>query len=65
MPVLGQRDVKEAFGETIDDRHHSVAVGDRKRSTGTEIVLHVDYQQQIVVAWPLHSGPVFVLITEL
>jgi len=66
MPVLGQHDVIEAFDETIDDRHHGVAVGNRKRSAGTEIVLHVDYQQQIIVAWPdQHSGPVFVLITEL
>jgi hypothetical protein len=55
----------EVFGETIDDRYHSVAIGDRKRSTGTEIVLHVDYQQQIFVVWPLHPGPVFVAITEL
>ena len=65
MPVLSQHDVIEAFGQTIDDRHHGVAIGNRKRSTGTEIVLHVDYQQQIVVTWPLHPGPAFVLITEI
>jgi hypothetical protein len=66
MPILGQRDVIEALGETIDDRHHGVAVGDRKCSAGTKIALYIDYQQQIIVAWPdQHSGPVFVLITEL
>jgi hypothetical protein len=66
MPILGQRNVIEALGETIDDRHHGVAVGDRKCSAGTKIVLHIDYQQQIIVAWPdQHSGPVSVLITEL
>ena len=66
MPILGQRNVIEALGETIDDRHHGVAVGDRKRSTGTKIVLHIDYQQQIIVAWPdQHGAPVFVLIDKL
>jgi hypothetical protein len=64
MPVLSQRDVIEVFGETIDDRYHSVAIGNRKRSTGTEIVLHVDDQQQIFASWLLHFGPVFVVITE-
>jgi hypothetical protein len=59
MPILGQRNVIEARGETIDDRHHGVAVSDRKRSAGTKIVLYIDYQQQIIVAWPdQHSGPV-------
>jgi hypothetical protein len=53
--------VIEALGKTIDDRHHSVAVGDRKRSTGTKIVLHVDYQQQIIIGRPdQHGAPVFV-----
>jgi hypothetical protein len=52
MPVLGQHHVIEAFGETIDDRHHGIAVGNRKRAAGAEIVLHIDYQQQIIVAWP-------------
>jgi hypothetical protein len=64
MPVLGQHDVIEAFGETIDDRHHGIAVGNRKRSIGTEIILHIDDQQYIVVAWlDRHSGPVFMSIT--
>ncbi len=66
MPILGQRDVVEAFGETIDDRYHGIAVGNRKRSAGAKIVLHIDYQQQIIVAGPdLHSGPVFALISQL
>jgi hypothetical protein len=60
MPVLGQHDMVEAPSETIDDRHHGVAVGNRKRAAGAEVVLHVDYQQHIVVAWPLHFGPMFV-----
>jgi hypothetical protein len=35
----------EAFGETIDNRHHGIAIGNRKRAAGAEIVLHIDYQQ--------------------
>jgi len=29
--ILGQRDMAEALSEAIDDRHHGIAVGDRKR----------------------------------
>ena len=66
MPVLGQHDVVKAFGEAVDDRNHGIAVGNRKRSAGAEIVLHIDNKQQIIFAWPdQHSGPVFVLITKL
>ena len=66
MPILGQRNMIEALGEAIDEGHHGVAIGDRKRAAGAEVVLHINYQQQIIVAEPdLHSGPVFVLITEL
>jgi hypothetical protein len=58
--------VIEVFGETIDDRHHGVAVGDRKRAAGTEIVLHIDDQQHIIIAWPdLHVRPALILITQL
>jgi hypothetical protein len=42
MPILGQHDMPKPFGEPIDDRHHHVAVGDRKRPARAEIVLHVD-----------------------
>jgi hypothetical protein len=66
MPILGQHDMVEAFGKAIDDRHHGIAVGNRKRATGAEIVLHIDDQQHIIVAWPdLHSAPEFVSITAL
>jgi hypothetical protein len=56
MPVLGQHDMTEATDEAIDDRHHGIAVGDRKRAAGTEIVLYIDDQQHIVVA-NLHFAP--------
>ena len=45
VPILGQCDMVEALGKAIDDRHHGVTVGNRKRAAGAEIVLHVDDQQ--------------------
>ena len=54
MPVLGQSNMVKAFDETIDDRHHAVAVSNRKRSAGTKIILHVDNQQQIIMGKYLH-----------
>jgi hypothetical protein len=66
MPVLGQHHMIESFGEAIDNWHHGIAIGNGKRATRAEIVLHVDYQQQIIVAWSdLHSGPAIVLIAKL
>jgi hypothetical protein len=66
MPILGQHDMVEAFGEAIDDRHRRVAVGNRKRAAGAEIVLHINYQQQIIVTDPdLHFGPALSLIAKL
>jgi hypothetical protein len=41
----------EAFGETIDNWHHGIAISNGKRAARAEIVLHIDYQQQIIVAW--------------
>ena len=56
MPILGQHHVIKAFGETVDNRHHGIAFGNRKRAARTEIVLHIDYQQQVIVGWSdLHA----------
>ncbi len=52
MPILGQRDVSKALGEAIDDGHHGITVGNRQRASGAEIVLHIDDQQQTIVAGP-------------
>ncbi len=65
MPILGQHDMVEALGEAIDDRHHRIAVGNRERAAGAEIVLHVDDQQQIIVAGlRLHLGPALQLTSN-
>ena len=52
MPVLGQDDVDEALHQAIDQRRDRVAVGDRQRAAGHEVVLHVDDQQRV----PLVDG---------
>ena len=44
MPILRQHDVLKTAGETIDDRHDSIAVGNRKRTARAEIGLHINYQ---------------------
>ena len=65
MPILGQRDVSKTFGEAIDDGHHRIAVGNRERTAGAEIVLHIDDQQQIIVAGlHLHVGPALQLTSK-
>ena len=48
VPVLREDDVLEVPGELIDDRHDLVAVCDRKRATGTEVVLHIDNDERVV-----------------
>ena len=47
MPILGQRDIGEASGEAVDERHDGVAVADRQRAAGHEIILHVDDEKDI------------------
>jgi hypothetical protein len=62
MPVLRQCDVIEAPGKPIDDRHDRIAVRHGKRTTGAEIVLDIDDQQQIVIfRLDRHFEPVFTL----
>ena len=50
MPVLGQDDMREFAGETIDRGDHGVAVGHGERAARTEIVLHIDNDQCLAVA---------------
>ena len=52
VPVLGQHDIGEASAEAIDERDDRIAVGDRQRAAGHEIVLHVDDEQDV----PLVDG---------
>src|SRR5207302_8710825 len=47
VPVLGQDDMRETLGETVDRRHDLVALRHRQRAAGQKIVLQVDDQQNI------------------
>ena len=57
MPILRQRHMVELLGKPIDDRHDRIALGDRKRAAGAEIILHVDNEQQVLVLSYLHPRP--------
>ena len=51
--------MREAFGQTIDQRHHLVATRNRQRPAGTEVVLDIDHQQRIAIVdgeMPAHDG---------
>jgi hypothetical protein len=64
MPVLGQHHVTKPLDETIDDRHHRVAVGNRERAARAEIILHVDDEKQIIrlnLHRPLHWNDAWTL----
>src|SRR6185437_14428547 len=50
MPILRQHHVAEACRETVDDRDDLVAARHRQRAAATEIVLHVDNDENAVVA---------------
>src|SRR5215468_11095527 len=50
MPILRQHHVAEPRGQRIDQRHDLVAARNRETSLGTEIVLDVDNQEDVLVA---------------
>src|SRR5262245_53576705 len=50
MPILGQHDLREALGETIDQGNYLVPVRDRQPSARTEVILNVNDDQDIVIA---------------
>jgi hypothetical protein len=47
VPVLGEDDVVESFGEGVDDGDYGIAVGDAEVSAGHEVVLDVDDQEGV------------------
>src|SRR5262249_52482261 len=49
MPVLGQNDVGEFFGNAVDRRHDLLPARHGQRAAGAEIVLDVDHKQDIPV----------------
>lgn len=49
MPILSQDHMIEGKRQAIDDFDDSITVRDCQRTSGTEIILHVDNQQNIVM----------------
>jgi hypothetical protein len=50
MPILRERNMLKTLGEAVDGRHDGITVGNRKLAAAAEVSLHVNYQQQILVA---------------
>ena len=48
VPVLGEDDVGEFFGEGVDEGDDGVAVFDFEGAAWTEVVLEVDDEQRVV-----------------
>src|SRR5579884_1317412 len=49
MPILRQNDVREPSGEAIDDRNHLVAARNRQRAARAEIILNIDYKENVAL----------------
>jgi hypothetical protein len=49
MPVLGEDNVLEEWRDAMNDRDDSISVGDSKGPAGTEIILYIDDEQNILV----------------
>ena len=47
MPVLRHDEMVEILGQRVDQRHHLVAAGNRKRAARAEIVLYIDDDQRL------------------
>ena len=58
VPVLGQHHVLEPLAEQVDERHHLVAARHRKLAARTEVVLHVDDQQDVGIGDLVSHGRV-------
>lgn len=50
MPILGQDNVAEVLAKAVDDQRHLIAAGYGERAVRTEIVLHVDDDENVAVA---------------
>src|SRR6516162_9349648 len=61
MPVLREDDVAEMRGETIDERHDLIATWHGQCAVGTEVVLDVDHDKDVVVADCVILGQIFPL----
>ena len=49
VPVLSEDDVSKPLCEAVYDRHHLVTARHRQATARTEVVLNVDYSQDIAL----------------
>lgn len=54
MPVLRQHHVSEAFASCVDDRHDLIAVWHGECSAVAEVVLDIDNDQNVAIAYSTH-----------
>jgi hypothetical protein len=47
VPVLGEEDVVEAAGESVDERENFVAAGYGECATGHEVGLEIDQEERV------------------
>ena len=55
MPVLGQHHMLETVGQAVNDVDHLIAAGHRETASGTEVILHIDDDQN--VGFSPHDSP--------
>jgi hypothetical protein len=49
VPVLGQDHMAEGPGDAMDHRHNILAARYRQGAPITEVILHIDYKQNVAV----------------
>ena len=62
MPILREHDVAEVFREPVDDCYDLIALRYGKCAAGTEVVLHIDYDEHIAVVDRVSCGQFSLLV---
>jgi hypothetical protein len=50
VPILRQPDMGKAGGETVDERNDRIALRHAKRAVGTEVVLDIDDEKDVLIS---------------
>ena len=62
MPILREHDVAEVFRDPVDERYDFIALRYGKCAAGTEVVLHIDYNEDVAVADRISYGQFCLLV---
>ena len=62
MPILREHDVAEVFREPVDDCYDFIALRNGKCAAGTEVVLHIDHDEDVAVADRISCGQFCLLV---